>query len=136
MPVIRTARAHGGVSRTFLAAAMLARALLGAGALSRAASARAAVVPRIAHLVIIVMENENAKESFSATSPAPYLGETMRAEGAYLPNYYGIGHQSLDNYLALISGQPPSLSTQADCLIYSEMVATSILPNGVAVGRG
>ena len=44
----------------------------------------------------------------------------MREEGAYLPNYYGIGHQSLDNYLALISGQPPNVATQADCQTYSD----------------
>ena len=60
----------------------------------------------------------------------------MREEGVLLPNYFGIGHQSLDNYLALISGQPPNLATQADCLIYANMMATSTEPNGVAVGQG
>ena len=32
-----------------------------------------------------------------------------------MPNYYGIGHSSLDNYIAMIGGQPPNPTTQADC---------------------
>ena len=93
-------------------------------------------MPQIKHLFIIVMENENAEETFAPDSEAPYLADTMREEGAFVPNYYGIGHQSLDNYIALVSGQPPNVQTQADCQIYSEMVALSTEPDGVAVGQG
>ena len=128
------ARAGGSALRILLMATLLALALLCAGALS--ASAHAAELPHIKHLFIIVEENENAESTYSANPPAPYLGNTMREEGAYLPNYFGIGHQSLDNYLALISGQPPNLSTQLDCLIYTEMVATATPANGVATGQG
>ena len=116
------------------ASVLLALALLCAGALS--ASARAAGLPQINHLFIIVMENENAEATYGANPPAPYLANTMRAEGAYLPNYFGIGHQSLDNYLALISGQPPNLMTQSDCLIYTNFTALTTEANGVAVGQG
>jgi phosphatidylinositol-3-phosphatase len=98
--------------------------------------AGAAEVPRIKHLFVIVMENENADNTFSATPPAPYLGTTMRSEGAFLPNYYGIGHESLDNYLALISGQPPNVQTQSDCAFYNDMHSTSTAANGVAIGQG
>jgi phosphatidylinositol-3-phosphatase len=103
---------------------------------SHAGSAGAAEVPHIKHLFIIVMENEDADDTFSAIPPAPYLGTTMREAGAYLPNYYGIGHQSLDNYLALISGQPPNLMTQADCVFYGDMLATGTSPSGVVEGQG
>lgn len=120
--------------RTLIAAALLALALLSVGALS--ASARAAGLPHINHLFIIVMENENAEDTYAADPPAPYLANTMRAEGAFLPNYFGTGHQSLDNYLALISGQPPNLITQSDCLIYTNFMGTITEPNGVAVGQG
>jgi hypothetical protein len=113
---------------------VLAVALLAAGAMS--ASARAAGVPQIKHLFIIVLENENAEDTYAANPPAPYLADTMRAEGAFLPNYYGIGHQSLDNYLALVSGQPPNLATQSDCLIYTNFTALTTEANGVAVGQG
>jgi hypothetical protein len=113
---------------------VLALAMFLAGALS--ASARAAGVPQINHLFIIVMENENAEDTYAADPPAPYLANTMRAEGAFIPNYFGIGHQSLDNYLALISGQPPNLMTQSDCLIYTNFTALTTEANGVAVGQG
>lgn len=93
-------------------------------------------IPHIKHLFVIVEENENAEDSFSTDPPAPYLGKTMVEEGALVRNYFGIGHQSLDNYLALISGQPPNLATQTDCLIYTNMLATATEPNGVAVGQG
>jgi hypothetical protein len=116
------------------ASVLLALALLAAGALS--ASARAAGVPQINHLFIIVLENENAEDTYAANPPAPYLANTMRAEGAFIPNYFGIGHQSLDNYLALISGQPPNLTTQSDCLIYTNFTALTTEANGVAVGQG
>ena len=32
-----------------------------------------------------------------------------------LQNYYAIGHDSLDNYIAQVSGQAPTEDTQADC---------------------
>ena len=60
------------------ASVLLALALLCAGALS--ASARAAGLPQINHLFIIVMENENAEATYGANPPAPYLANTMRAE--------------------------------------------------------
>jgi phosphatidylinositol-3-phosphatase len=106
----------------------------GGGALARAASA--AKPPHIKHLFVIVLENENAENTFGKNPPAPYLGKKMREEGAFVPNYYGIGHQSLDNYIALVSGQPPNLATQSDCLLYTEMNALTTNEDGVAVGQG
>jgi hypothetical protein len=35
--------------------------------------------------------------------------------GALLKNYFAIGHDSLDNYIAQISGQAPDPATQNDC---------------------
>jgi len=40
--------------------------------------------------------------------------------GALLTHYYSIGHASLDNYLALVSGQAPNDATQLDCPIYAD----------------
>ncbi|MGI8413991.1 MAG: hypothetical protein ACR2LV_10165 [Solirubrobacteraceae bacterium] len=56
-------------------------------------------------MFVIVLENQSASTTFGPASPAPYLSNTLRAQGAYLPNYYAIGHASNDNYLAMISGQ-------------------------------
>ena len=129
----RVGRPLLALGATLAAALVVLAALLGG---DHPTAAHAAEVPRIKHLFIIVMENEDADDTFSASPPAPYLGTTMREEGAFLPNYYGIGHQSLDNYLALISGQPPNLQTQADCTFYSDLLATSTTASGVAVGQG
>ncbi|MGH8323622.1 MAG: transferrin receptor-like dimerization domain-containing protein, partial [Steroidobacteraceae bacterium] len=63
--------------------------------------------PPIRHVFVLLLENESASVTFGNTSPAPYLAQSLPAQGALLPNYYGIGHLSLDNYLALISGQAP-----------------------------
>jgi hypothetical protein len=39
----------------------------------------------------------------------------LRPEGELLQNYYATGHNSLDNYIAQVSGQAPTEDTQADC---------------------
>jgi len=41
---------------------------------------------------------------------------------AYVPNLYAIGHQSNDNYIAMISGQAPNIETQSDCQFFSDFV--------------
>jgi phosphatidylinositol-3-phosphatase len=92
--------------------------------------------PHINHLFVIVLENENADQTFDAKPPAPYLGKTIREAGAFIPNYYGIGHLSLDNYIAMVSGQPPNVATQADCQTYSEFAPGIIGEDGVAIGQG
>jgi phosphatidylinositol-3-phosphatase len=127
--------------RARCASVALARlAVLAAAACTLAAVAlpatAAADVPHIKHLFVIVLENENAEETFGANPPSPYLGKTMREDGVFIPNYYGIGHQSLDNYIAMVSGQPPNLSTQADCLFYTDFLALTMREDGVAIGQG
>ena len=99
-------------------------------------SAGSAAVPRIEHLFVVVLENEDVEETFGADPPAPYLGKTMREAGAFVPNYYGIGHLSLDNYIAMVSGQPPNVATQSDCQTFSEMLPGTVREDGVALGQG
>ncbi|MDX6603611.1 MAG: phosphatidylinositol-3-phosphatase, partial [Solirubrobacterales bacterium] len=92
--------------------------------------------PHINHLFVIVLENENAAQTFGPNPPAPFLAKTIREAGAFIPNYYGIGHLSLDNYIAMVSGQPPNVATQADCQTYSEFAPGIIGEDGVAIGQG
>ncbi|HEX5526140.1 MAG TPA: alkaline phosphatase family protein [Solirubrobacterales bacterium] len=111
----------------------------GGGGGARASAAEAnlpAGVPQIKHLFVIVLENENAETSFGPNSPAPYLGTTLREAGAFIPNYYGIGHESLDNYIAMVSGQPPNPQTQSDCQLYTEMLPGTLREDSVALGQG
>ncbi len=73
-----------------------------------------------------MLENESASTTFGPGSPAPYLAHTLTARGAFLPNYYGVGHHSLDNYIAMISGQAPNPDTDLDCLHYVNFPTNAI----------
>jgi phosphatidylinositol-3-phosphatase len=85
----------------------------------------------------IVLENESASVTFGAGTKAPYLAQTLASEGAYLPHYYGTGHASLDNYIAMISGQAPTTNTDADCGTYSDFSGTlGIGAYGQELGEG
>ena len=99
-------------------------------------------LPPIRHVFVIVLENETSTSTFGNPSADPYLAQTLPSEGAYIPNYYGIGHESNDNYVAMVSGQAPNPQNQGDCQIYDDFVGVSI-PSGTgtpldgqAVGTG
>ena len=74
------------------------------------------------HVFVIVLENEDADTTFGPASPAPYLAQTLTAQGAFVPGYYGIGHNSLDDYIAMVSGQAPNIETQADCPLFTDFL--------------
>lgn len=80
----------------------------------------------IRHVFVITLENKNYEESFGTTAAAsgqdPYL-KSLATQGALLTNYYGTGHVSLDNYIAMMSGQPSTVDTETDCFgIWSDIV--------------
>jgi hypothetical protein len=105
---------------------------------SSVAVAAPAKLPPIRHVFILVLENQSYSITFGKPAPAPYLAETLPAKGALLTQYYGIGHWSLGNYLALISGQAPNAQTQADCPDLTEFQLSSpkLDANGQALGTG
>ena len=113
----------------------LLAALAGVVLLAPAASA-AASSPPVHHVFVIVLENENADTTFGPSSPAPFLARTLTAAGAFVPGYYGIGHNSLDNYLAMVSGQAPTLATQADCPLFTDVLPGLPSADGQVVGQG
>jgi hypothetical protein len=96
------------------------------------------VTSPVRHVVVIVLENEPYEVTFGAHSLAPYLAHQLPKLGALLPQYYSIGHDSLDNYIAMISGQAPNAATQSDCKIYEEFerTAPALDRNGQALGEG
>ncbi|WP_240980081.1 alkaline phosphatase family protein [Ramlibacter agri] len=80
----------------------------------------------VRHVFVITLENKNYEESFGTTAAAsnqdPYL-KSLATQGAMLNNYYGTGHVSLDNYVAMMSGQPSTVDTETDCFgIWSDIV--------------
>jgi hypothetical protein len=109
--------------------------VLAAATLAIASTARAATPP-IHHVFIIVMENEAESSTFGPNPPAPYLAKTLTAQGAFVPGYYGTGHESNDNYISMISGQAPNPQNQADCQIFNEFAPDVIGADGQAVGSG
>jgi len=92
----------------------------------------------IRHVFVIVLENEPFEVTFHENSIAPYLAHELPKQGALLTNYYATGHLSLDNYIAMISGQAPNKATQDDCHVFSEFVRTrpGLDANGQAAGEG
>ncbi|MBX6421286.1 MAG: phosphoesterase [Nevskia sp.] len=121
----------------------LALATASLGACGGSAPVNGGAVPaqpassRVGHVFVIVLENKDYDTTFGNGSPAPYLAQTLPAQGALLQNYYGIGHESLDNYIAMVSGQGPNLQTQSDCQIYTDFIGTGpLVPPQQAVGTG
>ena len=94
------------------------------------------VVPPIRHVFVITLENKNFSATFGPGSDAPYLAQTLRAQGALLTQYYGTGHSSLDNYIAMMGGQANTPQTSADCNTYADFQLTGMAPDGQVVGQG
>ncbi len=100
------------------------------------ATSPAAAAAPVRHVFVIVLENEDASTTFSAGSAAPYLAQTLTAQGAFVPGYYGIGHFSLDNYIAMLSGQAPTMVTQADCPQFDDVEPGLPSADGQILGQG
>jgi hypothetical protein len=93
-------------------------------------------LPPVQHVFVIMLENEDYASTFGDPSADPYLASTLPKEGALLENYYGTGHESNDNYISIVSGQPPNAENQADCQIFDDFAGATMLPNGVESGIG
>ena len=121
------------------AAVLVAVTLAPIGFASPPAGAEAAGlegIPRFSHIVVLTEENENESSTFASTSPATFLNSQV-ANGVFLPNYYGTGHVSLDNYLAMVSGQPGNGLSNTDCLTVSLWTcaqAASAFNSGINLG--
>jgi len=117
--------------------------LLGSGPAAVAAPGRASssgsATPAlgVGHVFVIVLENESYKATYE-TNPNPYLGKTLRRRGTLLSQYFGIGHVSHDNYLAMMSGQAPGAASQSDCQQYVDFAPSPAVfaPEGQAAGVG
>jgi hypothetical protein len=117
-------------------AALLAISALALTATHAVSRQRRAALPPIRHVFVIVLENEGFDTTFNANPRAPFLADTLRKAGAFLRQYYGIGHYSLPNYLAMISGVAPTPKTQEDCPHFDDFVETGIASDGQPIGDG
>ena len=104
------------MSRTMRwAVAALAAAVLGSAAVPvRAAGLEG--IPGYDHVVIVVLENESYASTWGPGSVATYIN-SLKAQGSFADQYFATGHVSLDNYVAMTSGQPNNqVTTGTDCL--------------------
>ncbi|HEX3824023.1 MAG TPA: alkaline phosphatase family protein [Mycobacteriales bacterium] len=110
------------------------------------AAARPAVVPAaitppggLPHVFLIVLENESYTNTYRH-HPGRYIQSTLEKQGTLLSRYHAVGHFSLDNYLAMISGQAPNSYTSVDCLYPANFNKTArpakLNAAGQAVGTG
>jgi len=95
-------------------------------------------LPPIRHVFVLLLENQSYRVTFGGSSPASYLARTLPGRGALLTQYYAIGHASLGNYVALVSGQAPNGATQLDCAVYENFRpnATALDAHGQLRGSG
>lgn len=95
-------------------------------------------LPPIKHVWVVVLENKSLPQWLvPGLSTAPFLTQTLPSEGLLAPNYFGVGHSSLDNYIALVSGQAPAPQTQDDCsdAEYHDMAPYSVRADGQIVDQ-
>jgi hypothetical protein len=137
--VTRTRGLLGAAALLLSAGAVLAVLLLGGGRPSSARAANAsatAALPPIRHVWVIMLENEDYASTFGDPTADPYLAKTLPRKGALLENYFGTGHNSNDNYVAFVSGQPPNPQNQSDCPIFDDFVGAGLGADGIESGTG
>lgn len=123
-------RTRRAVPRLMVATALTAVAAAASVVWLSSVAVSSSTLPPIHHVFVIVLENETSTSTFGDPSADPYLATTLPAKGAYVPNYYGIGHESNDNYVAMVSGQAPNAENQADCQVYDQFVGTGPIISG------
>jgi len=95
---------------------------------------------KIGHVFVIILENEGFNVTFGSAAQAnpatQFLAKTLPSQGVMLNQYYGTGHVSLDNYIAMVSGQSSTVQTHVDCTFYDDFKLTGVTPDGQAIGTG
>ena len=105
---------------------------------STAQAGSTAALPPIQHVWYIDLENEGSAQTFGDPAADPYLATTLTHMGALVKNYFAVGHDSLDNYIAQISGQAPDIATENDCGVWTPFEPTNhvLEPFDQYIGNG
>jgi phosphatidylinositol-3-phosphatase len=135
---IRHLLRHRGRLAATVTAAVLPLSLGWAGMATAGTAPQPSHLPAIKHVWVIELENEGLSQSFGDKAADPYLAVVLRSKGAFLQNYFAVGHNSLDNYVAQISGQAPDHATQEDCGVWTRFRPANVVekPFGQLVGNG
>jgi hypothetical protein len=112
----RWRRAFVAISAAVIATLAIALPVRSATAASPGPNTVGGLAPgAIKHVWLIILENKSYDETFTGLNNNSYLWQTLPSEGVLLKHYYGTGHTSQDNYIALASGQAPQEDVQNDC---------------------
>jgi phosphatidylinositol-3-phosphatase len=134
--LVALALALGALAVAFASGLTASGAARRSGLAGAQAKVRPYKQPSVRHVWVIMLENEDYSATFGEPASDPYLAKTLPAEGALLEEYYSTGHESNDNYISLISGQPPNPDNQADCQYFTEFAAPIVESDGVVNGVG
>jgi phosphatidylinositol-3-phosphatase len=93
-------------------------------------------LPEIKHIFLVVLGEGGYEETFGKASKSKLLGRELPAQGELLPNYFAVTKGELANQIALISGQGPTLETQADCPTYADISPATESVEGQVTGSG
>jgi phosphatidylinositol-3-phosphatase len=107
-----------------------------AAAPASAGAAHPFKLPKVRHLFVIMLENQGYAATFGTPSADPYLAKVLPTEGVLLENYFATGHESNDNYVSLVSGQPPNPDNQADCVTFANFPVEKTETGGLEGGVG
>lgn len=88
------------------------------------------------HIWVINLSTESYASTFGPDTQIPYLAKELTAQGAWLTQYHAVTHQALGNYIAQVSGQPPTDAHKADCPVFEELKVAATDEQGVVTGTG
>ena len=81
----------------------------------------------VRRVFVYVMENTSYNDVVG-NKDAPYLNGLIK-KYALATNFTATGHASLDNYIAMTSGQPPNPATSGDCFFYGSPLCIQDVPS-------
>ncbi len=94
------------------------------------------VLPPVKHVFIVMLSGQGYNQAFGPQSDLPYLAHTLRRQGELFPDYYGVAQSQLANGIALISGQGPTVQTQASCPEFTDITPAKAGSTGQVLGHG
>jgi hypothetical protein len=105
-------------------------------AVASAATANVDGTPQLRHVFVLILENQAEDNTFGSLMPVPYLQNTVSAQGAFIPNYWGTSHFSLGNYVSFISGMSATTQNQGDCTTYTQILNSTTIAYNQVSGNG
>jgi phosphatidylinositol-3-phosphatase len=87
------------------------------------------IIPNFDHIVLILLENEYYQDVIG-NAQLPHLN-ALAQQNALLSNYFALGHPSLPNYLALVSGSTQNVTSDCmNCFVDQPNLADEIEASG------